>query len=87
MKVFQITNHHYHFTKVSQSEVGLWCFVYKGQYYGFCETEQEAIAKAKNFDPRKDAAIEIRFQNGDRVIINMNDNNSANIKSIKPNPA
>lgn len=31
--------------------VGKWCFVYGGYFYGFFETEQEALAHIENFNP------------------------------------
>ena len=61
MRVFQITMRRFHYSKLNESDVGLWCFTHEGEYYGFCETEQQAISIASNFDPRKDAAIKIRF--------------------------
>lgn len=36
---------------MNPDHVGKWCFVYGGYFYGFFETEQEAIAHIENFNP------------------------------------
>jgi len=32
------------------THIGKWCFVYNSYFYGFFETEQEAISGIKNFN-------------------------------------
>ena len=33
------------------SHIGKWCFIYNRYFYGFFDTEQEAIAHIENFNP------------------------------------
>jgi hypothetical protein len=60
-KVFQVTQYHLDRSPLRWYDLNKWVFAYNGDLYGFCETEQEAVKKAQNFDPAKDAIIKIKF--------------------------